>query len=86
MGRDSRKAPRFAKGKPHKRRKINEQGLWTRRGVAHDDPRLGAFNGLTMQVNEDHQTLRYNNASVRGPCPTKYAISLPPSSAFGLPR
>jgi hypothetical protein len=40
---------------------------------------VGAFNGLTAQLNEDHRTLRYSNLALWEPRPTKDGLA-PPSS------
>ena len=45
--------------------------------MARDKPRLGAFNGLTMQLNKDHQTLRHNDPAIREPRPPMVLSSYP---------
>ena len=49
---------------------VDEKGLRSRRAVAHDTPRLGAFNGLTMVLGRPHQKLRCTDPDVREPRPT----------------
>ena len=72
VGRGSRKARRSTEGKPHNRREINKQGLKTRRAVAHDRPRLGAFAGLRIRCDNDHQALRCTIVVDREPRPTRF--------------
>ena len=61
-------------------------------GVAHDRPRLGAFNGLTKGLSEHHERLRSTDLAIREPRPTKYGGPLlapnphSPSRSFVLPR
>jgi len=50
----------------------SRQGLLMRRAVAHDRPRLGAFNRLLAVLSEHHQALRFTDLAIREARPTKY--------------
>jgi len=46
VGRGSRNAKRLSQSSLREHQPIDPQGRYVRRAVAHDRPRLGAFNGV----------------------------------------
>jgi hypothetical protein len=52
--------------------------------MAHDRPRLGAFGGLTIRCDNDHQALRQTNVFVREPRHTRFGPlgSAPPKDGL----
>ena len=79
------KSPGLEQSRTAETQSIDDQGLSTRRAVAHGRPRLGGLNDLLAKPNEDHRMLRCIDWANREPRPTKYGSDKhPPLLAPGF--